>query len=100
VLLFLALLFADAFLARGFRSILCLLSAAMRRAEKKTGAKKDSESAAQRLPQRDPRMHVLLRRTGEVSAVHFPTHFGETTDGGILLKVGLRDNGILLGKRY
>jgi hypothetical protein len=49
----------------------------MRRAEQQAGAKKDGESAAQRLAQRHPGVYVLLRRSAKVGAVHFPTHFGE-----------------------
>ena len=67
----LGLLPAGAFLARSFRSILCLLSAATRRAEKQAGAEKNREPAAKRLAERDPAVHVLLRRTAEVSAIHF-----------------------------
>jgi hypothetical protein len=76
------------------------LSAALRCAEKQAGAKKDGEPAAQRLAQRHSGVHVLLRRITKVSTVHFSDPLWRTSDGGILLKVSLRDNGILLGKRY
>jgi hypothetical protein len=53
-------LFACALLARGFGYILGGAGAALRSAEKQTGANKDCESAAEGLAERHPRVHVRL----------------------------------------
>jgi hypothetical protein len=53
-------LFACALLARGFGYILGGASAALRSAEKQTGANNDCESAAERLAERHSRVHVRL----------------------------------------
>jgi hypothetical protein len=52
--------FACALLARGFGYILGGAGAALRSTEKQTGANKDCESAAERLAERHPRVHVRL----------------------------------------
>jgi hypothetical protein len=96
VLLLLRLLFAGAFLTRGLRSILLLLRPALRSAEKQTGAENDGEAAAKWLAQRNLGMCVLFLGTAEDSAhlLHRPDRLRGTSDGGILIKVKLRDNGL------
>ncbi len=100
VLLFLGLLFASAFLARGFGYILGL-RAALRSAEKQAGTNNDGEPAAKRLAERHPRMQVQFACAEEVSAFHLPTDYrGELPMSGILLEARVRANGNFLGKRY
>src|SRR5260370_31631796 len=86
VLLFLGLLFASAFLARGFGYILRGLRAALRSAEKQAGTNNDGEPAAKRLAGRQPRVQVQVVCAEEVSAFSFPTDYrGGIPVRGILL---------------
>jgi hypothetical protein len=71
------------------------LGAALGGAKKQAGAEKYGKPAAKRRAERHLGMRAMLAATGEVSARHFPTNYEGTFDGEILLKVGLRDNGIL-----
>ena len=85
VLLLFDLVFAGALLARGFGYVPGGLGAALRGAEKQTGADNDGKSATKRLAERNPPVHLRLAGTGEVSVCHLPTDFGGTSDGEILL---------------
>jgi hypothetical protein len=87
-------LFAFAFLARGFGYILGGLGAALRSAEKETGAKNDCVSASKRLAKRHPRMHVRLAGTGEVSFCHCQPTAGGHPMAEYYWKIRLLANGI------
>lgn len=93
VLLFLRL-FARSFLASGFGYILGGAGAALRSAGKQTGAKNDCESAAKRLAERHPRVHMRLTRTGEVSICHCGPTAGGHPMGKYYWKARLRAIGI------
>ena len=68
-------------------------------AMRKFNSEKPGKSAAQRFAERHLSVHVLLAGTGEVSLFHCNQIRG-TSDGEILTKVRLRDNGIFVGKKY